>query len=113
MKDCNEAYASVVESNRWLIPKEISNKTDETPKMWLRDKLQAYEARDQEKMKLFSKGKGYPSTGFAVNRLSGSLKSRSDGPQKLEIEEQTEPRTGEALWSLARAILPILKDARK
>lgn len=113
MQDCNEAYASVVESNRWLIPKELSNKTNETPKMWLKDKLQAYEARDQEKIKLFSKGKPSASTGFALTRRSDSLKLRSEGAQKLEIAEQAEPRSGEALWGLARSILPILKEARK
>lgn len=113
MKDCNEAYANVVESNRWLIPKELSNKTNETPKMWLQDKLQAYEARDPERIKLFSKGKKYSSTGFSLRKQSSSFKQPSEGPQKLEIVEQTEPRTGEALWDLARSILPILKESRK
>jgi hypothetical protein len=102
----------VVESNRWLIPKELSNRTNETPKMWLKDKLQAYEARDPEKIKLFSKGKGQPSTGFAVARLSSSLRQRGEEAQKLEIAEQAEPRTGEELWDLARLFLPILKEER-
>ena len=112
MQDCNEAYASAVESNRWLVPKEHSNKTNETPKMWLADKLQAYQARDQEKFKLFSKGKPSATTGFALSRRSGSLKPQSEAAQKLEIAEQLEPRSGEALWALARALLPALKEAR-
>lgn len=104
-------------SSSLKVPAEISQKSKANSGQWLKDKLTAYESRDQTKMKLFSGSKHLqkPSILAANGKTSLSKSNQSNGLIHNQIQIMTIEKKSRAieLWDVVRAYLPVMREFKK